>query len=141
MVEDGVEPESDEESGETSARESALRLHNAVARVRDAKAGARRAMTPVVILADRDENDPLPQDPGLYLFKDPNCLGKCAKVRGRAHRLRTYFSWNPQSAYAVGGGALWRNELTSKTLPDPDEEFPPEQINSLDFIPKAAEKR
>ena len=117
MVEDAVEPRSD-----AVAAPEATRAHGVVERARDLMAGAlytaASLITPVVILEARDVNDPLPADAGVYLFRDHNCLGPCAWVRGRSSKLGTYFPWSPRSAYSVGAGALWRSELTTtKTAP------------------------
>jgi hypothetical protein len=132
MVEGAVEPTSEEAT---------------VARAREAQTpyAAAALIAPVQLLDARDEEDPLPVDPGVYLFKDPNCLGQCAWVRGFSSRLGAFFSWTPRSVYAVGAGALWRTELLSRTsAPAPDRVFPANQltrINILTFAPKAAEKR
>jgi hypothetical protein len=138
MVEDGVEPESHEESQERV--EPLERRRHIVPLVHQAVAWVSALFKPVI----EYPQIPVPQkELGVYLCEKPDLAGKCLFVRGKAPDLALHFDSGPWSVVSVGAGSLYKKTLANPPQSD-DRTFPASQrtqVNRLQWAPRAAAKR
>jgi hypothetical protein len=126
MVEDGVEPKSDEASERSVAQHTetfADRVHSAMSVVLRAL-GLR------------------PTRPGLYLYSEAGCHGTEKRVYlRRIGDLSGEITWTPVSAYLKSGtGKMWDVRWPSQSKSATEEESPgPREWDPLEFPVRAAE--
>jgi hypothetical protein len=139
MVEDRVEPESNE-SWDEVAKPLEQRRRHIVPLVHAAVAWLSALVHPVA----HYNTIPVPQsERGVYLCERNGLAGRCLLVRGKVPLLSQHIDWSPTSVVSVGAGALWREPLASPPQPD-DKTFQANQttqVNILPWTPKAAAKR
>ena len=139
MVEDGVEPESDEASGETAARKEASRTREAGSLAHQAVELVHRALS-VMLRAVGGH----PLRPGLYLYSREHCKGTEERIyRSHVGDVPDEFGWEPRSAYAYGETYMWPvtwpNDTGVVVTPESTEPGEKKVYNTLDIDVLAGE--
>jgi hypothetical protein len=80
-------------------------------------------------MAPRGPNDPLPAQPGIYVYSQPECIGNCFRLDGYSADLQIETGWPVWSAHVVLRGDFWNVPRPSKTrVPTKEVRADPRQV-------------
>jgi hypothetical protein len=101
MAEDGVEPESDEASGQDAASKQALPTRRSASFAHQALDLVHTALSAVVTAV-------VTLRPGLYIFEKEYCQGTMRRIyREHVGDVPDRYGFVPRSAYAIGETYMW----------------------------------